>query len=219
MSSGGTYIVSVWLPNGSADRPTNAPFTVHDVNGNTTYPVNEQAAGGQWVILGQHTFTAGTNAYVELSDQANGTNIVGDAVKFDLIQQDDLIMDNTAAMTTGTWTTTSLQAGYFGTNYTYARTDAAAATIRWTPNVPVAGTYGVYYWLPNGLSNRASNAPFTVYDANGDSTYPVNQQSTGGQWILLGDHTFTAGTSGYIQLSNSADQIFVIADAIKLVRR
>jgi len=83
IATAGIYQVYYWLPNGSADRPTNAPFTVFYNGGSQTYLVSQQpAVGGQWILLGSHTFAAGTAGYVELTDNANGTNMVGDAIRF-----------------------------------------------------------------------------------------------------------------------------------------
>jgi hyaluronate lyase len=73
--------------------------------------------------------------------------------------------------------------------------------------------------VDNVPAYRASNAPYTIYYDGGSQTVPVDQSTTGlggGKWNLLGTYTFAAGTSGYIQLSNNANN-YVVADAIKLV--
>jgi len=44
----------------------------------------------------------------------------------------------------------------------------------------------------------------------------VNQRVNGGQWILLGTYTFSAGTAGTVTLTDKANGT-VIADAVKLV--
>ncbi|MFK0230810.1 RICIN domain-containing protein [Streptomyces sp. NPDC090303] len=82
--------------------------------------------------------------------------------------------------------------------------------------MPSRGLYGVYYWIPDGNSSRADKAPFTVQDAEGSYTYSVDERAaSGGKWILLGNHTFDEGTSGYVTMSNKGYGI-VNADAVKL---
>ncbi len=85
-------------------------------------------------------------------------------------------------------------------------------TATWTPNV-AAGQYEVYAkWTAN--PNRASNATYTVNHAQGTTQVPVNQQTNGGAFNLLG--TFNLNGSSTITLTDQANG-FVIADAIQLI--
>ncbi len=93
----GDYNVYYWLPTGSTSYATDAPFTVYYDGGQQTYPVNEkQAAGGAWVLLGSHYFKAGDAGYVELTNQASGSYVIADAVKFERNLY-SVIIDNDAA--------------------------------------------------------------------------------------------------------------------------
>ena len=85
----------------------------------------------------------------------------------------------------------------------------------WTPNVPQAGTYQVYAWW-SAASNRASNATYTVTNAQGNTAVAVNQQANGGAWNLLGTFSLSSGTTDTITLTDQADG-YVVADAIRLV--
>jgi hypothetical protein len=96
----------------------------------------------------------------------------------------------------------------------YHAAGSGANTATWTPNIPVADTYSVYAWW-TADPNRATNAPYTIFHAEGNDTVRVNQKSNGSQWNYLGTYNFAAGTSGYVVLSDDADG-YVIADAIKL---
>ncbi|TBL75242.1 hypothetical protein [Paenibacillus thalictri] len=129
----------------------------------------------------------------------------------------EMIVDNTSAGSyteTGSWTTSGL-AGYYGTNSRYAASGTANSKARWTPAVPSSGSYDVYIWYPaNG--NRATDAPYTVVYNGGSQTYLVDQTANGSQWIKLGTHSFAAGSSGYIELTNNANG-YVSADAAALV--
>ncbi|MDR6550787.1 polysaccharide lyase family 8 super-sandwich domain-containing protein [Paenibacillus qinlingensis] len=79
----GNYQVYYRIPDGNSGRSTNAPFTVYYNGGSQLYTVNEQTVpGGAWVMLGTYNFAAGTTGYVELTDNANGTYVNADAMKF-----------------------------------------------------------------------------------------------------------------------------------------
>jgi len=85
----------------------------------------------------------------------------------------------------------------------------------WTPNVPQAGSYQVYAWWTAG-ANRATNATYTITNAQGSTPVAVNQQASGGTWNLLGTFAFAPGTSDTITLTDQANG-YVIADAVRLV--
>jgi hypothetical protein len=146
------------------------------------------------------------------SNSANGTTG---------LPPSEYIIDNSAAEFTGSWTVSTFVPHYYGANYSFnASQGSGADKARWRPSLYTAGNYAVYYWLPDGDSSRASNAPFTVYFNGGSQTYPVNESvSPGGQWILLGVHPFASGTSGYVELTDNANGSYVIADAIKFVKQ
>jgi nitrate reductase cytochrome c-type subunit len=81
------------------------------------------------------------------------------------------------------------------------------------PNLPAADTYNVRAWW-KASPNRATDSPYTIHYDGGSATVDVNQEINGNQWNLLGSYPFAAGTSGYVVLSDDADQ-YVIADAVK----
>lgn len=87
----------------------------------------------------------------------------------------------------------------------------------WRPNLAAAGTYAVYVWYGGDpMGDHATDAPFCVHHAQGDTTVSVNLREQHGRWRLLGDFPFAAGTSGYVTVSNAADGN-VVADAVKFV--
>jgi hypothetical protein len=88
-----------------------------------------------------------------------------------------------------------------------------SATATWTPDLSCTGLYNVYAWWPS-TENAATNAPYTIYHNGGSSQVIVNQTVNGDQWNLLGTYYFDSGTSGYVVLSNKANNR-VYADAIK----
>ena len=129
----------------------------------------------------------------------------------------DRIVDNTDpgfSTLSGSWSTGTTATGHYGTDYRFASSSASVtAECEWRPNLPEGGVYEVLLYYPQG-SNRADNAPFTVYHANGSSLFNVNQQANGGAWYSLGNFDFFTGTSGYVRLANNANPSVVLADAV-----
>jgi hyaluronate lyase len=216
----GDYEVYYRIPDGNIGRATNAPFTVYYNGGSQLYSVNEQIVpGGSWILLGTHPFVAGSTGYVELTDNANGTYVNADAIKFVRTEPAEIIIDNTSSELTGTWLSSTALPNYYGSNYVYNSSGTGADKIRWRPTLPVTGDYEVYYRIPDGNSGRATNAPFMVHFDGGSQLYAVNEQTVpGGTWILLGSHHFVAGNTGYVELTDNANGTYVNADAIKFVR-
>lgn len=130
----------------------------------------------------------------------------------------DRIVDNVDpgfSVLSGSWSTGTSAAGKYGADYRFASSSAGvSAECEWRPTLPEGGTYAVEAWYPAG-TNRADNAPFTVYHANGTSTVNVNQQINGGGWYVLGTYSFFTGNSGFVRLANNANPSVVLADAIR----
>ncbi|MFC4546942.1 DNRLRE domain-containing protein, partial [Paenactinomyces guangxiensis] len=89
-------------------------------------------------------------------------------------------------------------------------------TFTWVPHLTESGTYQFNVHYPGG-SGRATNAPFTVYHANGSTKVEVDQSASGSHWVTKGYYTFNAGDSHKIVLSDLADGS-VVADAVQLVK-
>jgi hypothetical protein len=98
---------------------------------------------------------------------------------------------------------TSASGGYNG-DYRWHEAGTGLSTATWTPDIDSAGTYNVYGWW-KASSNRATDAPYTIYYDGGSETVDVNQQLNDSQWNLLGTYSFAAGQSGYVVLSDDAN--------------
>lgn len=106
--------------------------------------------------------------------------------------------------------------GSYGDDFLYLHADSDPGAVRFTPDITGAGKYTVYiYWSAD--PNRTTAQPVTVHDASADKTYTVNLQENGNQWFKLGTHTFNAGTDGYVEFTNDAEEGYCNADAIRLV--
>jgi Tfp pilus tip-associated adhesin PilY1 len=125
-----------------------------------------------------------------------------------------VIVDNQDAgfTETGSWNESSAGDEYEGSSY---YTTGTGATATWTPDLPVAGTYNVYAWWCY-WSTRDTNALYTVNHSGGSASMRKNQQQTTGQWILLGQYYFDAGTSGSVTVTRdgSSTQSSTSADAV-----
>jgi hypothetical protein len=99
----------------------------------------------------------------------------------------------------------------------FAPTPNLARTASWPISVGSTGNYKVYAKWP-ASSQHATNAVYTVSNANGSTGVTVNQRLNGGAWNLLGSFTFNAGASGYkVEISDAASGK-VAADAIYYVK-
>ena len=113
------------------------------------------------------------------------------------------IIDNKDAgfATTGSgWKESGANDEYEGSSY-YSYDEGDTAT--WTPDLPAAGTYNVYAWWCY-YNTRDTNALYTVNYSGGSADIRVNQQQNAGQWILLGNYSFDAGTSGNVTVMRDA---------------
>jgi len=103
LPAAGLYEVAIYYPQGS-NRANNAPFTVHYANGSQTFAVNQRQNGGQWNVLGTFEFDAGTTGRVTLTNQANASVVIADAVRFMLTTGDVELTMAVSPMGTGTTT-------------------------------------------------------------------------------------------------------------------
>jgi hypothetical protein len=131
----------------------------------------------------------------------------------------DIVIDNAAPGAqdpaggrtfTGTWCLSNAT-NQFGPN-SLRSCGTAGDTYRWTPTIPVTGTYDVYAWIPKNGAHSTS-VPILVAHASGTTTRIFNERKAPGSWVLHGRYTFTAGTVGYVQ--TSGENGTAIADAVR----
>lgn len=132
----------------------------------------------------------------------------------------DVIVDNSDggfSVVSGAWATGTSSTDKYGVDYSYNTCGVGADVVQWSASL-ATGTYKVYAWWPQG-TNRATDAPYTIYYSGGSQTIDVNQQVNGGTWNLLGTYGFTAG-SWSIRLSDDGidGAKVVMADAVKWER-
>jgi hypothetical protein len=102
-------------------------------------------------------------------------------------------------------------------------TNSIGSLARWTPMLPVSGTYDVYAWWSaeapwGGIYDRDSEADYIISHAGGTSVVIVDQDQDSGQWVLLGRFPFSAGTEGYVAVVRDSDNgVATSADAVRFV--
>jgi len=143
--------------------------------------------------------------------------------------RNEILVDNEDlgfAVHTGTWSAPATGVpGYWGGNYITHPAGNGSAVARYRLVVPDDGDYLVQASY-TAATNRATNAPYYIRHATGTSLVRVNQRTAGvadarsGQWVSLGVFRLTGGLSASttVSIDNDADG-FVIADAIRLIRR
>jgi len=205
------------------NRATDAPYTVDYDGGSTIVDVNQSINGGTWVYLGRFPMSTGKSVKLSNGPAVASKVVIADAVKFTPCAATTVTVDDGEAgyAKSGAWTTTTgggtepLNADY---DWASTTTGAETASATWAPTLLKGGNYQVYVRYRMG-TNRASDAPYTVYYNGGSQTVDVNQQVNGGTWVLLGTYNFSYGSSGYVKLSNGPAEAskVVIADAVQFV--
>lgn len=110
---------------------------------------------------------------------------------------------------------------YFGSPgdvpYRFATTSPTeTAYARYRPNLPADGFYPVYTWVQSG-GNRAADQLYRVHHAGGITEVTINHRQVGNGPVYLGSYYFTAGSDGYVDISNRSSETgkVVIADMIR----
>ncbi len=196
---------------------------------NATVIARAQAAGYEAALTTQGGLNTATTPLFELRRDGIGIGVTLNGFKSIMgFSGTDtggpVIVDNADAgySSTGTWTTagsTAANYGHYGATYRQATVAATqSATSRFTPSLS-AGTYDVYTWYQAPAadpSQNTSQALYRVNHASGTASVTVNQRINKACWVLLGRYTFTAGSTGYVEISNqAANGTYVCADAVK----
>jgi hypothetical protein len=112
----------------------------------------------------------------------------------------------------------------YGGDWRYHAPGSGSAVATWSATGVLPGRYEVLVtWAP--YSNRATNAPFTVYDGTAvEGVFPINQQNSPTAHATVGGRPFqrlgtfnVSGSSLGVTLSDQANG-YVIADAVQFVR-
>jgi hypothetical protein len=234
-NNAGTYLVVVTNAYGSTSSPpatltVNFSLTATATTGGTVtrnpdqpnYSPNSSVAvtatpNNGFAFIGWSGDAGGTNNPLSVQLTTN-TSIVGNFVS----TATDIIIDNSdpAASYIGDWQTGTTAAGHYGADYDFALTVAGGlSNATYRPYIFTPGYYDVYVWYAQG-SNRATNAPWSVFYSSGSTNVPVDQSINGGAWLLIAPaRPFSQGTNGFVRLANDTGYSgkVVIADAVRLL--
>jgi len=235
----GEYEVYVWYSaeraNGSMyDRDSAAEYNVVHASDVDTVTVDQDINSGQWVLLGSFEFDGSGDEYVQvIRDARDGVATIADAVAFvpgdaapgpepqpePQVDPVEVIVDNDSSgfECTGKWKESSAVDEYNGSSL---HTNEIGATASWWPELSM-GIYDVYVWYANrredgSTYDRDSAAEYTVHHYGGATTAVVDQDSCGGQWVLLGTFAFSGSGTECVQLVRNADDgVATTADATR----
>ncbi len=151
---------------------------------------------------------------------AAGTN-AGAVV--DIVAAKDLpgiVVDDAQAKKVGEWKLSQFSKRYIGDGYLHDLDgDKGTKTLTFQPDLPKAGIYEVRLaYSPGG--NRASDAPVTVFSADGEKTVQINEKLTppiDGRFVSLGQFRFEQNGQGFVIVANEGTQGHVIADAVQFI--
>ncbi len=210
----GSYEVYVWNSNILQTGHSAARYTVAHDGGGTDVVLDQRKAGQQWVSLGVHDFTPGQGQGVSVTGDAAGSGVLrADAVKF----VPAVVVDNGGPgySEAGAWAGSASVTGWRGGDTRYA--SASSSTARWTPELPDAGSYDVYAWVPPRDANSAA-ASYTVVSNGPEAEFEVDGTTPTARWVRLGNFDFAAGTAGYVELGKDYGVTGLMrADAVKFI--
>ncbi|HEY9250675.1 MAG TPA: hypothetical protein VIO38_16160 [Rariglobus sp.] len=218
LPSAGLYqVYAIWTAH--ANRAANIPVDIVRADGATaTVTVDQTANGGAWNLLGTYNLDPATAAVTIRNDGTTGY-VVADALRFVPVPQ-DLVIDNTdSAHVTlaGSWTASSANAGYYGTDYLHDNNSGKGTkAARFAGPVQSVGTYKIYAnWVAN--TNRSTSVPVDIVQADGTTvTVNVNQRINNGLWYPLGTYTIDPATAA-VTVRNDGTTGYVVADAVRFV--
>jgi hypothetical protein len=198
-------------------NPANFPnidhYTYSDCSSFTSTPANGiHFIDGNCTLSGLSSFTL--NGSLIVRGQLTVQSMTG---SFSINADENIIVDNTDSECSfvGSWTTSTSESGYYGSNYRESLAGVGNDIVTWNPDIPQSGVYEVFARLTDSSSsNRAFNAKYSINYSAGSKEISINQHSNGGAWISLGRYYFDIGTSGSVVLSDDADNV-VLADAMK----
>ncbi len=203
------------------DNVSSVTVDLSDIDGGSAETMYDDGINGGDATAGDKIYTCKTTVPDTVASglkslMVTATDADGDGkgeIVMKVAMPGEIIMDNPEATFVGNWPSNSTNADRYGDDLRYNAAGVGSDTATWKPDIPKAGNYAVYAWW-HAYSNRATDAPYTIHHKGGFETVRVNQEINGGQWNWLGTWNFDEGTSGYVVLSDNANE-YVIADAIK----
>lgn len=128
--------------------------------------------------------------------------------------------DRESVQTSGNWSISNDTFRGYGLNFLIDDSKGnTLKTIRYTPEIRVAGNYDIYIFLP-GLEEASTYTDVSVFNGMKRMVKQVHKDDikvegqTGGEWINIGSFTLNKGKDAYIEISNKGADNVVAADAV-----
>lgn len=132
-----------------------------------------------------------------------------------------VVVDDSEATTTGSWTTSTFSKNFVGKNYIHDNnSNKGEATIRFVTRLPKTDRYEVRY-SHSGASNRAAHIPIKITTATGMETLEMDQRKVRIEpmWSSLGVFEFSHEQDAIVEVSNAGTNGYVIADAVQFLAK
>ena len=130
-----------------------------------------------------------------------------------------IVVDNTAAVLTGNWNSSSSISGYLAYDYLHDDNEGKGSkTATFTTRLPMAGDYEIRLWA-TASGNRATNVPVSLHLPAGVQSMTVNQRTgpakTG--YISLGVVTCPADAEVAVTVATTDTNGYVVADGVQFI--
>lgn len=138
----------------------------------------------------------------------------------------DILVDNRNAgqvKLTGKWSL--VKGGFYGPDAYVLRSgkETEEKSVKFLPKLEKAGKYTVYTYVKPKLNNASSTVTWVVNDGKTNKEIVIKHENvvvngqTSGEWISLGQYSFSAGTNAYVALTNKNTDGVICADAVLLI--
>jgi len=128
-----------------------------------------------------------------------------------------IVVDDEKAAKVGAWKASTYTGVYIGAGYVYSDiTVKEEKSLTFTPEKLQPGKYEVLLSYSHSMS-RASNAPATVFSADGETTITVDMKKTPpveGRFVNLGEFRFEKDGQAHVIVSTEGTTGHVTADAV-----
>jgi hypothetical protein len=184
-------------------------------------------AGATWFDGG--LASGSTHSYhvraLDLGGNLSSDSNVATATTFSGTTVDLIIDDSDGApwfSPQGSWRLMTAWPGYYGSSSLLDFKDRKGWSLTFTPPLPEPGTYSVYIRYP-GLSSQtwqvSTAVPVDIVRQGQTNTVALNQRLNYGNWVLLGQYAFDAGTNGSVRVRTAGtDGFFVLGDAVRFIK-
>ncbi|MHC4878067.1 MAG: DUF1553 domain-containing protein [Planctomycetota bacterium] len=131
-----------------------------------------------------------------------------------------IVVDDAQAELVGDWKNSTFTKRYVGAGYIHDdKQDLGRKSVTFRPEIPTDGEYEVRISYASG-GGRAKNVPVVVASADDEKKFSVDQEKLpeiGSLFHSLGRFRFKQGRAGYVRISNSSTNGYVIVDAAQFI--